>query len=69
MMRSVGGSSKLIIIDHLNGMNMPCDSVVLAIEDIKATLNFTEWSGDPCLPSPHPWVVCSTSAPPEITAV
>lgn len=68
-MRSVGGFSKLIIKDQLDGVNMLCDSVVLAIEDIKASLNFTEWSGDPCLPNPHPWVVCSTSAPPEITAV
>ncbi|CAM6043068.1 unnamed protein product [Sphagnum compactum] len=30
----------------------------LAIEEIKSIYNLTDWSGDPCLPFPHPWVTC-----------
>ncbi|KAG0614721.1 hypothetical protein M758_6G198900 [Ceratodon purpureus] len=49
------------------------DRDVLAIENIKATMNLTEWTGDPCLPYPHPWVQCNTSGtvltPPKIVAV
>lgn len=47
--------------------------VVLAIEITKATMNLTEWTGDPCLPTSHPWVKCSQGnqelAAPEIIEV
>jgi hypothetical protein len=23
-------------------------------------MNLTDWTGDPCVPVPHPWVTCST---------
>lgn len=46
---------------------------VLAIEITKATMNLTEWTGDPCLPTSHPWVKCSQGnqelAAPEIIEV
>jgi hypothetical protein len=32
----------------------------IAIEEIKSTMNLTDWTGDPCVPVPHPWVICST---------
>ncbi|CAN5975966.1 unnamed protein product [Sphagnum jensenii] len=31
-----------------------------AIEEIKSSMNLTDWTGDPCVPVPHPWVTCST---------
>ncbi|CAM6065270.1 unnamed protein product [Sphagnum tenellum] len=34
----------------------------LAIEEIKLNhSNLANWTGDPCVPTPHPWVTCSTS--------
>lgn len=34
----------------------------LAIDAIKVnTSSLSVWTGDPCLPSPHPWVTCGTS--------
>ncbi|CAK9267603.1 unnamed protein product [Sphagnum jensenii] len=34
----------------------------LAIEEIKLSQsNLANWTGDPCVPTPHPWVTCSTS--------
>jgi len=36
----------------------------LAIEDIEKKLNLTEWTGDPCLPTPHSWIGC---IPPDVT--
>jgi hypothetical protein len=34
----------------------------LAIENIKLSYtNLVNWTGDPCVPTPHPWVTCSTS--------
>ncbi|CAK9213890.1 unnamed protein product [Sphagnum troendelagicum] len=32
----------------------------IAIEEIKSSMNLTDWTGDPCVPVPHPWVTCST---------
>ncbi|CAM6034643.1 unnamed protein product [Sphagnum compactum] len=33
---------------------------ILAIEEIKSSYgNLGVWTGDPCLPYPHPWVTCS----------
>ncbi|KAH9532386.1 hypothetical protein CY35_19G090500 [Sphagnum magellanicum] len=35
----------------------------LAIEEIKLSYsNLANWTGDPCVPTPHPWVTCSTSS-------
>ncbi|CAK9213741.1 unnamed protein product [Sphagnum troendelagicum] len=44
---------------------------VLAIENIKLSYtNLANWTGDPCVPTPHPWVTCSTSdTAPIITQV
>ncbi|CAK9262269.1 unnamed protein product [Sphagnum jensenii] len=34
----------------------------LAIDEIKSSYpNLAEWTGDPCLPSPHPWLTCSNN--------
>ncbi|KAH8942266.1 hypothetical protein BDL97_14G089500 [Sphagnum fallax] len=34
---------------------------ILATEEIKSSYgNLGVWTGDPCLPYPHPWVTCST---------
>ncbi|CAK9266720.1 unnamed protein product, partial [Sphagnum jensenii] len=33
----------------------------IAIEEIKSSMNLTDWTGDPCVPVPHPWVTCSTN--------
>lgn len=45
----------------------------LAIDAIKVnTPSLSVWTGDPCLPSPHPWVTCGTSdlsSQPVIVAV
>ncbi|KAH8932703.1 hypothetical protein BDL97_19G087800 [Sphagnum fallax] len=43
----------------------------LAIENIKLSYtNLVNWTGDPCVPTPHPWVTCSTSdTAPIITQV
>ncbi|CAK9213740.1 unnamed protein product [Sphagnum troendelagicum] len=43
----------------------------LAIENIKLSYtNLINWTGDPCVPAPHPWVTCSTSdTGPIITGV
>ncbi|CAK9200256.1 unnamed protein product [Sphagnum troendelagicum] len=43
----------------------------LAIENIKLSYtNLVNWTGDPCVPTPHPWVTCSTGDnPPIITQV
>ncbi|CAK9266671.1 unnamed protein product, partial [Sphagnum jensenii] len=32
----------------------------IAIEEIKSSMNLTDWTGDPCVPVPHTWVTCST---------
>ncbi|CAM6069234.1 unnamed protein product [Sphagnum tenellum] len=32
----------------------------IAIEEIKSSMNLNDWTGDPCVPVPHPWVTCST---------
>ncbi|KAH9535429.1 hypothetical protein CY35_17G052900 [Sphagnum magellanicum] len=43
-----------------------------AIEEIKSSMNLTEWTGDPCLPYPHAWINCSissNSASPSILSV
>ncbi|KAH9530799.1 hypothetical protein CY35_19G003100 [Sphagnum magellanicum] len=37
----------------------------IAIEEIKLSMNLTDWTGDPCVPVPHPWVTCS----PDINSV
>ncbi|KAH8931031.1 hypothetical protein BDL97_19G000800 [Sphagnum fallax] len=31
----------------------------IAIEEIKSSMNLTDWTGDPCVPVPHTWVTCS----------
>ncbi|CAM6066109.1 unnamed protein product [Sphagnum tenellum] len=31
----------------------------IAIEEIKSSMNLTDWTGDPCVPVPYPWVTCS----------
>ncbi|CAM6066110.1 unnamed protein product [Sphagnum tenellum] len=43
----------------------------IAIEEIKSSMSLTDWTGDPCVPVPHPWVTCSTDSNfvPSITAV
>ncbi|CAK9863549.1 unnamed protein product [Sphagnum jensenii] len=43
----------------------------LAIENIKLSYtNLVNWTGDPCVPTPHSWVTCSTSdTAPIITEV
>ncbi|CAK9266660.1 unnamed protein product [Sphagnum jensenii] len=43
----------------------------IAIEEIKSSMNLTDWTGDPCVPVPYPWVTCSTDGNfvPSITAV
>ncbi|KAH8946590.1 hypothetical protein BDL97_12G103800 [Sphagnum fallax] len=43
----------------------------LAIENIKLSYtNLVNWTGDPCVPTPHPWLTCRTSdTPPTITQV
>ncbi|CAK9213885.1 unnamed protein product [Sphagnum troendelagicum] len=43
----------------------------IAIEEIKSSTNLTDWTGDPCVPVPYPWVTCSTDSNfvPSITAV
>jgi hypothetical protein len=43
----------------------------IAIEEIKSSMNLTDWTGDPCVPVPYPWVTCSTDSNfvPSITAV
>jgi hypothetical protein len=44
-------------IHHYNS----CGCVALAIEGIKTSYpQLAEWTGDPCLPYPHPWVTCNT---------
>ncbi|CAK9202717.1 unnamed protein product, partial [Sphagnum troendelagicum] len=47
----------------------PADA--LAIENIKLSYtNLVNWTGDPCVPTPHSWVTCSTSdTAPIITEV
>ncbi|CAM6041542.1 unnamed protein product [Sphagnum compactum] len=42
-----------------------------AIEEIKSSMNLTDWTGDPCVPVPYPWLTCSkdTNSIPLITAV
>jgi hypothetical protein len=38
-----------------------CGCAALAIEGIKTSYpQLAEWTGDPCLPYPHPWVTCNT---------
>ncbi|CAK9212180.1 unnamed protein product [Sphagnum troendelagicum] len=32
----------------------------IAIEEIKSSMNLTDWTGDPCVPVPHAWLACST---------
>jgi hypothetical protein len=32
----------------------------ITIAEIKSSMNLTDWTGDPCVPVPHPWVTCST---------
>ncbi|CAK9266714.1 unnamed protein product [Sphagnum jensenii] len=43
----------------------------IAIEEIKSSMNLTDWTGDPCVPVPYPWVTCSTDSNfvPSITAL
>ncbi|CAK9869262.1 unnamed protein product [Sphagnum jensenii] len=43
----------------------------IAIEEIKSSTNLTDWTGDPCVPVPYPWVTCSKDSNfvPSITAV
>jgi len=47
----------------------------LSIEEIKSAYmdQLAEWTGDPCVPYPHPWVTCSivdvTVTNPSILAV
>ncbi|KAH8970054.1 hypothetical protein BDL97_02G066900 [Sphagnum fallax] len=43
----------------------------IAIEEIKSSMNLTDWTGDPCVPVPYPWVTCSTDSNfvPSIPAV
>ncbi|KAH9535432.1 hypothetical protein CY35_17G053100 [Sphagnum magellanicum] len=48
------------------------DADAAAIEEIKSSMNLTEWTGDPCLPYPHAWINCSissNSASPSILSV
>jgi len=38
-----------------------CGWAARAIEGIKTSYpQLAEWTGDPCLPYPHPWVTCNT---------
>jgi hypothetical protein len=51
------------------------DQDALTIEEIKSAYmdQLAEWTGDPCVPYPHPWVRCSsvdvTVTNPSILAV
>jgi hypothetical protein len=51
------------------------DQDALSIEEIKSAYmdQLAEWTGDPCVPYPHPWVTCSivdvTVTNPSIIAV
>ncbi|CAK9204789.1 unnamed protein product [Sphagnum troendelagicum] len=41
----------------VTAINLGC--AALAIEEIKSSYgNLGVWTGDPCLPNPHPWVTC-----------
>ncbi|KAH8968247.1 hypothetical protein BDL97_03G118200 [Sphagnum fallax] len=41
-------------------MNTALTTNALAIEEIKSSYgNLGVWTGDPCLPHPHPWLTCS----------
>ncbi|KAH8968230.1 hypothetical protein BDL97_03G118100 [Sphagnum fallax] len=41
-------------------MNTALTTNALAIEEIKSSYgNLGVWTGDPCLPYPHPWLTCS----------
>ncbi|CAK9212174.1 unnamed protein product [Sphagnum troendelagicum] len=50
---------------------MTINQDAIAIEEIKSSMNLTDWTGDPCIPVPYPWVTCSTDSNfvPSITAV
>ncbi|KAH8936918.1 hypothetical protein BDL97_17G111600 [Sphagnum fallax] len=43
----------------------------ITIAEIKSSMNLTDWTGDPCVPVPYPWITCSTDSNyvPSITAV
>lgn len=43
--------------------------VALAIEAVKSSMNLGEWSGDPCLPTPHSWLTCEQVSSPYILTV
>ncbi|CAM6111360.1 unnamed protein product [Calypogeia fissa] len=44
------------------------DSDVSALYALQARLNLTDWTGDPCLPTPFDWLTCSQDAlQPRIT--
>lgn len=50
------------------------DQDAVAIDKIISSFNLTEWTGDPCLPTPHDWVTCSPSdtggwTQPQVTAL
>jgi hypothetical protein len=45
------------------------DIAALAIEAVKSSMNLGNWSGDPCLPSPHPWLTCDNISSPYILAM
>ncbi|CAM6057654.1 unnamed protein product [Sphagnum tenellum] len=48
-----------IMTENVNLLTNEQDA--LAIEGIKSSYpQLAEWTGDPCLPYPHPWVTCNT---------
>ncbi|KAH9541939.1 hypothetical protein CY35_14G090200 [Sphagnum magellanicum] len=48
-----------IMLENVNLLTNEQDA--LAIEGIKTSYpQLAEWTGDPCLPYPHPWVTCNT---------
>ncbi|KAH9530783.1 hypothetical protein CY35_19G002800 [Sphagnum magellanicum] len=50
---------------------MTANQDAIAIEEIKSSMNLTDWTGDPCVPVPYRWVTCSkdSNSVPSITAV
>jgi hypothetical protein len=43
----------------------------IAIAEIQSDMNLIDWTGDPCVPVPYPWVTCTltSNSLPLITAV
>ncbi|CAK9198231.1 unnamed protein product, partial [Sphagnum troendelagicum] len=44
-------------------------SDALAIESVKAAFNVTSWLGDPCVPTPYDWIICTNDTTPRVEAL